>query len=158
MEPLQETDRPALCRMLEESDDFPQRLLYLYRRRRSNHYWTFIAWRGDKVDGVLTGSFDSDFAEGGAFDSFELPPAPHAFLERVHVRESARAMGVGRALIEMYANEASARGCSFIGGSIDLSSEPTARKAFFEGLGFAVSGLENFGAHPTDVLVTIANR
>lgn len=143
--------------MLEKSDDFPQQLLYLYRRR-SNHYGTFVAWRGDKIDGVLTGSFDSDLAESGAFDSFELPPAPHAFLERIHVRESARGVGIGRALIEMYVNEASARGCSFIGGSIDLSSEPTARKAFFEGLGFAVRDFDNFGAHPTDVLSTIANR
>lgn len=144
--------------MLEESDDFPQQLLHLYRRNRSTPYWTFIAWRGGKVDGVLTGSFDSDFTEGGNFDSFELPPAPHAFLERIHVRESARGVGIGRALIEIYANEASTRGCSFIGGSVDVSSDPTVRKAFFKGLGFTVHGVDNFGAHPTDVLVASANR
>jgi len=144
--------------MLEESEDFPQNLLHLYRRGRFSPYRTFVAWRGDAIAGVLTGSFNADFAEDRNFDSFELPPEPHAFLERVHVRESARGLGVGRALIEMYANEASARGCSFIGGSIDLSSDPTARKAFFGGLGFEVCELDIFGAHPTDVLVTIANH
>jgi GNAT superfamily N-acetyltransferase len=150
---LQETGRPALCRMLEDSEDFPQQLLHLYRRGRSR-YVTFVASCGNEIEGVLTGSFDSDFGEGSAFHSFELPPAPHAFLDRIHVRGSARGAGVGRALIETYAEEASARGCTFIGGSVDLSSEPTARRVFFERLGFSIRELDNFGARPTDVLLT----
>lgn len=150
---MQENQRSALCQMLEDSRDFPQNLLYLYRRRQSP-YTIFIASRGDGIEGVLTGSFDSDFSSGNSFDSFELPPAPHAFLERIHVRESGRYAGVGRALIKAYADAAFASQCTFIGGSLDLSSDPAARTAFFTGLGFEVRALDNFGASPTDVLRT----
>lgn len=146
-----ETDRPALRRLLEESDDFPQHLLPYYRRRGSR-YETFVARRAGAIVGVLTGSFDSDFEESGAFASFDLPPAPHAFLDRVHVHESARDAGVGRALIEAYASEAAARGCTFLGGQIDLSSDSTARRAFFERLGFSIRDLDNFGAQPSQIL------
>jgi GNAT superfamily N-acetyltransferase len=145
--PLAERDRPALCRMLTGSEDFPQNLVYLYRRSGgSGHYRTFAAWRDGEIVGVLSGSFSSDFVESGAFNSFELPPAPHAFLDRVHVHESARDVGTGRALIHHYAARAAAHGCTFIGGSLDLSSDPTGRRAFFERLGFSVRNLDNFGA------------
>lgn len=148
---FQEADRPALCRMLENSDDFPQHLLYLYRRAGSR-YATFVARHGDKIDGMLGGSFDADFTENRDFDTFDLPPEPHALLDRIHVRRPARSLGVGRALMAAYVNEVSARGCTFIGGSIDLSSEPTARRAFFERLGFAITNIDNFGARPIDIL------
>jgi GNAT superfamily N-acetyltransferase len=142
-----EQDRPALCRMLEESDDFPQELLYLYRRNvRLGPYLTFVALRDYDVVGMLTGSFDSDFFETRAFDPFELPPAPHAFIERVHVRAPARGSGIGRALIQHYATEGAARGCTFVGGSLDLSSDPSGRRTFFERLGFSVRHHDNFGA------------
>jgi hypothetical protein len=75
--------------MLQESEDFPHRLMDLYRRG-SSRYRTFVAARRDVIVGVLTGSFDSDFLQGDAFDSFDLPPPPHAFLDRVHVTESYR--------------------------------------------------------------------
>lgn len=156
---MQETDRPDLYRMLEESDDFPQYLLDLYQRGRGrNGDATFVASRGGEIDGVLTGSFHSDLAQSGAFDSFELPPAPHAFLARIYVRRSARCLGTGRALTGAYATEASERGCTFIGGSLDLASEPRARRAFFERLGFTIRDPDNFGARPADVLATSANR
>lgn len=148
-----EHDRPALCRMLEESNDFPQHLLYLYKRSGGpSRCHTFAAWRDGKIAGMLTGSFDSDFFESGAFDSFELLPAPHALLDRVHVRASARGAGIGRALIQHYATEAAARRCTFIGGSLDLSSDPTGRRAFFERLGFSVRDLDNFGAPLSQLL------
>lgn len=149
---MQETSRPALIRMLEDSGDFPKQLLTYYRPGRSR-YTTFVASREDEIDGVLTGSFDSDFREGGAFSAFELPPAPHAYLDRIHVRGPARGAGVGRALIETFATEASARGCTFIGGSVDLSSDSTARRMFFGRLGFTIREHDNFGAQPTDILL-----
>jgi GNAT superfamily N-acetyltransferase len=148
---MTESDRPALCRMLEGSDDVPQQLLGYYRRG-GGRYETLVAWSGAEVVGMLTGSFDSDFFEGGAFDSFDLRTAPHAFLDRVHVHESARGAGVGRALIVTYAVEAVARGCTFIGGSVDLSSDPTARRTFFTRMGFSIRDLDNFGAQPSQIL------
>jgi GNAT superfamily N-acetyltransferase len=154
---VREADRPALCRMLSESRDFPQSLLYLYQRR-SGPDENLVAWRGDDIDGVLTGSFGTDLAASGAFDSFELPPRPHAFLTRIHVRAPARRSGIGRALIRAYAVEASERGCTFIGGSIDLSSESIARRSFFEQLGFSIRALDNFGAGTSDVLTAVAQR
>lgn len=147
---LAENDRPVLCRMLERSDDFPQQLLGRYHRGSSRNA-TLIAWSGGEIVGVLTGSFDSDFFESGAFDSFDLPSAPHAFLDRVHVHESARGAGIGHALIQAYAIEAVERGCTFIGGQIDLSSDSTARRGFFERLGFSIRDLDNFGALPSQV-------
>lgn len=125
---MDESERPALCRMLEDSKDFPQHLLYLHRRRGGSGHATLVASCKGEIVGMLTGSFDSDFRLGGAFDSFELPLAPHAFLYSIHVNRSARRAGVGRALLRKYAEEASARGCGFIGGSVDLSNEPTSRK------------------------------
>ncbi len=153
---FEETDRPALCRMLAESEDFPQHLLYLHRRAGS-HHTTLVARRGEQIDGMLGGSFDADLAVTGVFDVFELPPAPHAFLDRIHVREAARGRGVGRALIEAFAFEAMERECTFIGGSIDLSPGLTARKVFFEGLGFSIREHGNIGADPTGVLAAIMN-
>lgn len=139
---LREIDRPALCQMLEQSESFPRHQLLGYQRpRRLSSVNTLVAWRGDVIVGMLTGSFDSNLEESGAFDSFEPPPAPHAFLVRLHVHESARGNGVGRALVETYATEAQACGCTFIGGSIDRSSDPTYRRAFFERLGFAIRDL-----------------
>jgi len=133
--------------MLLESSDFPQELVYLYQRRGGPcRYETFVAWHGHDLVGMLTGSFDSNFHESGAFDSFDLPPAPHAFLDRLHVLASSRGEGIGRALLRHYAAEAAARRCTFIGGSLDLSSDPTGRRAFFERLGLPVRDFDNFGA------------
>ena len=147
----EETDRAALGRMLEASDDFPQTLLQYFRRPSSRDV-TLVAWSGPEIVGVLKGSFDSNFQESGAFDSFNPPPAPHAFLDRVHVHESARGAGVGRALVRKYVEEALARGCTFVGGQVDLSSDSIARRAFFERLGFSIRALDNFGARPREIL------
>jgi GNAT superfamily N-acetyltransferase len=107
---------------------------------------------------MLTGSFDSNFHESGAFDVFVPPTAPHGYLDRIHVRESARRTGIGRALVTAYVEEAAAYGCTFIGGSVDLSSEATDRRAFFERLGFAVRDHDNFGARPSEILSTPTDR
>lgn len=137
--------------MLEDSGDFPQNLVYRYRRTASR-YLTFVAWREGEISGVLTGSFDSDFTGKSAFDAFELPRPPHAFLDRIHVRDSVRSRGVGPALLEAYASEVSDRGCSFIGGSIDLSTDPRPRRRFFVRAGFTIRAHDNFGASPIDVI------
>ncbi|WP_217134144.1 GNAT family N-acetyltransferase [Leucobacter chinensis] len=151
VETLRGRDRAALCQMLEGSGDFPQNLVYLYRRTASR-YVTLVAWCEGEISGVLTGSFDSDFTGNSAFEAFELPRPPHAFLERIHVRESVRSRGVGRALLEAYASEASERGCTFIGGSIDLSTDPRLRRKFFVGVGFTIRAHDNFGASPIDII------
>jgi GNAT superfamily N-acetyltransferase len=148
---IEDGDRAPLRGMLEGSSDFPQNLLVYYGPRRSRNR-VIGAWAADEIIGVLTGSFDSNFFESGAFDSFDLPPAPHAFLDRVHVHESARGRGAGRALVEEYARQATVHGCSFIGGQIDLSSNSTARRAFFENLGFTIREIDNFGATPEHIL------
>jgi GNAT superfamily N-acetyltransferase len=157
VEILVEADRTNLCGMLAESSDFPYHLLDLYRRGR-NRDVTFVAWREGKIDGVLTGSFDLDLTGIEDFDSFDLPPGPHAFLDRVHVRDSSRGLGVGSVLTDRFAREAAERDCSFIGGSIDRSSDPTTRRVFFERLGFSINESDRFGAHPSDVLAAIADR
>jgi len=154
---MQEADRPALCRMLkDDSEDFPPELLYLYERARSL-YPTFVAWRGGRIVGMLDGWFNTDLADEHAFGTFDLPPAPHAFLTRIQVRQPARD-GVGRALIEAYTNAALERGCTFIGGSIDLSSDQMGRRAFFKALGFTIGEHDDFGARPNDILTAIARR
>jgi len=54
-----------------------------------------------------------------------------------------------------YASEAAARGCTFIGGQIDLSSESTGRRDFFVRCGFDIRDLDNFGATPACVLAAL---
>ena len=148
---IDESERPALLAFLAATPDFPQQLAYLYRRTGGRDH-CFTAWHDGQVVGMLSGSFTSTFSGNRAFDSFELPPSPHAFLDRIHVHESERGRGVGTSLVRAYAEEASARGCTFIGGSIDLSSDSSARRAFFERLGFQVRGYDNFGATVNVVL------
>lgn len=149
---LDEGDRPALCDMLESSNDFPHQLLSHYSRGGLGRHRPLVAKAGSEVIGMLAGSFDSDFSESGTFDSCDLPPAPHAFLDRVHVHESARKSGVGRRLVLEYSALAAVRGCTFIGGSIDISTDSRARRTFFESLGFEIRELDNFGAEPSGIL------
>lgn len=100
---------------------------------------------------MLSGGFDSDLAQGGGFDSFELPPPPQAFLDRMHVHDDFRGQGVGTLLLRAYVEEAMRRGCTFIGGQIDLSTDPARRRQFFERRGFSVRDLDNFGSLPEDL-------
>lgn len=148
---IDETERPALLEFLAATPDFPQQLAYLYRRTGGRDH-CFMAWHDDQVVGMLSGSFTSAFTGNRAFESFTLPPSPHAFLERIHVSESERGRGVGTSLVRAYAEEASGRGCTFIGGSIDLSSDSSARRAFFEELGFEIRAHDNFGATVDTIL------
>ncbi len=143
--------------MLEDSGDFPMSLLGQYRTGRGP-YEHLVAWQGERIDGVLTGSFDTDLRQSGAFAAFRLPAPPHAFLARIHVRDAVRGCGVGRKLVEVYVTWAVEYGCTFIGGSLDLSSDPARRRAFFGGLGFSIRQHDNFGARPSSVLAAIGAR
>jgi GNAT superfamily N-acetyltransferase len=96
--------------------------------------------------GVLSGSYDSDFNEGVSFCGFDLPPAPHGYLSQLHVHKDYRRQGVGHALVVAYADAASDRGCTFLGGSLDLSDDPAGRDRFFRACGFRVNVHDNFGA------------
>ncbi|XPP25639.1 MAG: GNAT family N-acetyltransferase [Leucobacter sp.] len=155
IEYLKRADRRELIEMLEGEKDFPQNLLYLYRRS-SGPEENLVAWREGRIDGLLTGSFRADFSDNREFSDFTLPPLPHALLTRVHVRHAARKHGVGRALVAEFAAEAVEHRCGFIGGLLDRTSDPTGRRAFFERLGFAVSGIDSFGAHPDEILTSAA--
>ena len=136
--------------MLESSCDFPAAAMSPYRRL-DGRYETWAAWRDGEMVGMLTGSYDSDFAESGAFESFAPPSGPHALLVRVHVHESARGQGVGRSLVGAYVGEAVSRGCTFVGGLIDLSSDSTVRRGFFDKLGFSLDDRGDFGALPAQL-------
>lgn len=144
---LTEADRPLLLEMLRSSLDYPDTALHLYRRP-SSRTTVFVAWSDDGMVGMLSGGFDSDLAQGGGFDSFDLPPPPQAFLDRLHVHEDFRGAGVGTLLLRTYVEEAMRRRCTFVGGQLDLSSNPTQRRQYFEARGFSVRDLDNFGARP----------
>ncbi|WP_166391771.1 GNAT family N-acetyltransferase [Nocardioides ochotonae] len=149
---LSEADRPLLLEMLHSSSDYPDTAVGLYRRP-SSRTKIFVAWSDGELVGMLSGGFDSDLAQGGGFDSFDLPPPPQAFLDRMHVHEDFREYGVGTRLLQAYVEEAIRRRCTFVGGQLDLSSDPTQRRRYFEERGFTVRDLENFGARPDELLV-----
>lgn len=152
---LERADRAQLCEMLEGDNDFPQHLLYLYQRPNGPDE-NLIAWRGDRIDGLLTGAFRHDFSDNRDFGGFDLPQSPHALLTRMHVRHTARRHGIGQALAAQFAAEANEHRCNFIGGCLDNTSDKTGRRAFFEHLGFTVCGFDSFGARPEEVLASAA--
>ena len=149
---LTEADRPALLEMLRLSWDYPDTALRLYRRP-SSRTTVFVAWSDGEIVGMLSGGFDSDLAQGGGFDSFDLPPPPQAFLDRMHVQEDFRGTGVGTLLLRAYVEEAMRRHCTFVGGQLDLSSDPAQRRGYFKARGFSVRDLDNFGARPDELIV-----
>lgn len=155
IEILREADRRLLVEMLHSSRDYPGTALDLYRRP-SGRATVFVASAEGEVVGMLSGGFNTDLAQGGGFDSFDLPPPPHAFLDRVHVLEDFRGTGVGTLLVQTYVEEAVRRRCTFVGGQLDLSSDQTLRRRYFEARGFSVRGLDNFGARPDELLVGLA--
>lgn len=152
IETLLESDRPALLEMLRSSRDYRDANIDLYRRP-SSRAAVFVARSDDEIIGMLSGGFDSDLVQGGGFDSFDLPTPPQAFLDRMHVHEDFRGMGVGTLLLRTYVEEAVRRGCTFVGGQLDLSSDSTQRRRYFEGRGFSVRDLDNFGARPHELLL-----
>ena len=89
---------------------------------------------------------------GGGLDSFDPPAAPHAFLERMHVHDGFGGNGVGTQLLHAYVAEAASRGCAFVGGQLDLTSETTSAGSTSNA---AVSqrDLDNFGARPDELRI-----
>lgn len=157
VEYLARDDRAALCEMLEDEVDFPQNLVYLYQRP-SGPDENLLVWRDERIEGLLTGTFRHDFSDNRDFTEFGLPRAPHALLTRIHVRHTARHQGNGEALVAHFAAEADKRGCDFVGGYLDGSSDKTGRRNFFEHLGFTVSRFDNFGARTAEILASVANE
>lgn len=147
---LAHDDRVALCEMLEDEHESPQTILRLYRRPSSRDE-NLVAWHGERIVGLLTGTLHHDFSDNPDFRRFHLPRAQHALLTRVIVRRNQRLNGVGQALVSHFVAMASEHGCDFIGGYLDDSSDKTGRRSFFEKLGFTVDPLDSFGARPAEV-------
>jgi GNAT superfamily N-acetyltransferase len=133
--------------MLTESEDFPQNLVYLYRNKPVDGT-TFIAERlGDgTIVGMLTGTFATDLFDRRDYEDFDLPPLPHSVVERIFVPLSERRNHIGSALLSRYLEEASRRGCTFIGGALDIGPGLADRKRFFAEYGFDVTPNNFFGA------------
>ena len=147
---LRRDDREAVVEMLASSSDFDQSLMRQYSS--AGAYETLFAHQGSRVEGVVSGSFHGDLHDSREFAQFTLPPGPHGFLARVHVRDAARGQGVGRALIEAYAARASLFRCTFVGGFIDRSADLRARTHFFKKVGFTVKSNDVLGANIEDLL------
>lgn len=140
--------RVDLKTLLEVLDD--PKLDHLYGIP-SSYGTKFAAWQRGRPVGLLHVNFNSDFHENDVWQVFNIPPAPHAYLIRAQVEEASRGAGIGRALIGFLAEEAEARGCTFIGGMLDWSSDPQARRRFFQRCGFTIAGQDHIGATPSEV-------
>ncbi|MGV1005691.1 MAG: GNAT family N-acetyltransferase [Candidatus Nanopelagicales bacterium] len=140
VEILREQDRPALIHMLEDAGDLDPSTIGMYRIRRAMPDVMLVAW----VDGNLVGMFNTsckaDFHGMPDFESFDLPPRPHAFMDRIHVHPAVRRGRVGQALVDAFIRTANDHACTFAGGHVDATSDPTGRIEFFERLGFEVHG------------------
>lgn len=147
---LRRDDREAVVEMLASSSDFDQSLMRQYSS--AGAYETLFARRGSQVEGVISGSFRGDLHDSREFAQFTLPPGPHGFVARVHVRDEARGEGVGRALVQAFAAHARSLRCTFVGGFIDRSDDPHGRRRFFKRVGFTVKPNDALGAKIEDLL------
>jgi GNAT superfamily N-acetyltransferase len=140
IEILNEQERPELVRMLEDSGDLDLRTVDLYRIGRAMSDVTLVAWVDGSVVGMLNASYNADFRGMPPFELFDLPRRPHAFLDRIHVHPAGRRARIGRELVDAFVLKAEEHACTFAGGHIDATSDPTVRIEFFEGLGFEIRG------------------
>ena len=98
--------------------------------------WTRVVLDGDRVVGVIVGTFDEDNADE------ELRSA----IWRVHVAGDAQGRGVGRFAVHGLADEARSRGF----GRLTVVYEPGGEvgpEAFFRALGFSVVRETQYGDH-----------
>ena len=140
VEILREQDRPALAQMLEDAGDLDLGTVEMYRIRRDLPDIMLVAWVDDSLVGMFNASYKADLHGIPAFESFGLPRRPHAFMDRIHVHPAVRRANVGRALVDAFTRMASDRACTFAGGHVDATSDPTDRIEFFERLGFEIRG------------------
>ncbi|WP_022906591.1 GNAT family N-acetyltransferase [Curtobacterium sp. B18] len=152
---IQPADRPGLVSMLAAAVDLPSGISDWYRNAKPPHL-DLAAWNAGAIEGVVTGTFGSDFQGDPSFGSLDLPPGPHAFLTRIYVAPAARRRGVGLDLLKAFADEALARRCEYVAGVVDLSSEYAEREEFFTASGFAISDDHMIGALATEVVGRIA--
>ncbi|WP_433673874.1 N-acetyltransferase family protein [Microbacterium gorillae] len=121
-------------------------------------YVDLLAWEGDDIVGVITGTFGNDFRDNRAFDSLDLPAGQHAFLTRLYVDKAARGDGIGGRLVRAFAEEAEGHQCTFIAGELDMSSDPRDRTAFFAAHGFTITDADLFGATPRAVIAAVEQQ
>jgi GNAT superfamily N-acetyltransferase len=140
VEVLQEQDRPALVHMLEDAGDLDPGTIGMYRIRRALPDVMLVAWVDNNLVGMFNASYSADFHTMPAFESFDLPQRPHAFMDRIHVHPVARRCRVGEALVDAFVQTARDQSCTFAGGHVDATSDPTGRIEFFTRLGFEVCG------------------
>jgi GNAT superfamily N-acetyltransferase len=76
----------------------------------------------------------------------------------IDVHPNYRRQGVGRALLREYTTAAEAAGCTFIGGSIDLSTDDAGRRTFFAECGFHTNAWDNFGQTTAHLLTALGPR
>jgi GNAT superfamily N-acetyltransferase len=94
---------------------------------------TFIAEIDGEPVGIVEGRFDAGQFPGAAFAD---APAPRAWIDTLGVIPAAQHHGIGRRLINTFAAEAQRAGCNHVGLTVDETTDPTARKAFFRRCGF----------------------
>lgn len=154
IEPLEVGDRPTAVTMLGEDRDLPRSVPESYSK---SHGWDrdWVAWMGDRMVGLVTGGF-GDFSDRSAFEHFDLPAGPHAFLYRVFVRPAVRDNGVGPQLLNYFMHEAVGRRCTFVVGYLDRNGYVRERRRFFERMGFSIGPDDTFGAQPEAVLDAVA--
>lgn len=148
---LSAVGRPRVVEMLREDPDIDSSIADFYASRRT---WDedYVAWTHDRAVAMMTASFGLDFTDQHSYRLLDLPDAPHALLHRLFVRASERYTGVGTALLRHLAEEATARGCTYVVGYLDRTSDQTNRRRFFERRGFSIAADGALGATPYEIL------
>jgi GNAT superfamily N-acetyltransferase len=156
IEPLQTMDRPAVVKMLGEDRELGMSVPASYD---SANLWDrdWVAWDGDQIIGLLTGTFGLEFSDSHFYGHFDLPRKPHALVHRIFTRVSERGNGVGPQLLAFFAQSAIENNCTFIVGALDLDGYLPLRRRFFKRFGFAIAPNDTFGAEPEAVLCAIAD-
>lgn len=150
--PLNRRDRAVLIDVI---DDY--RIQNLYRRPGTYETY-FTAHYGEDLVGFVEANLNSDFHGNNAWDKFNLPPRPHAYLIRIHVANHTRGQGIGTALIQRLALEAQDHGCTLLGAMLDTAGDVEARCRFFTNCGFTLAGRDHAVATPADIVETTLRR
>lgn len=148
--PLTEAERPALIAMFAHVR--AAGWLADQLRRPSPSYDDFAVWSNGDPVGALRGSTRSWFNGNKAFDEFQLPRGPHAFLSGIYIVEEARGTTAATTLVESFVLAAHQRGATFVAGTMDLRADGGVRRGFFEKCGFDFTPSGQFGA-PTEHLL-----
>ncbi|WP_181157383.1 GNAT family N-acetyltransferase [Microbacterium sp. MYb62] len=152
---LDEPERPALVAMLAQ--EHAAGWLVDQLRRRSPSFDDFAVWSDGAPVGALRGNTRTSFAGNNAFDEFELPRGPHAFLSGIFIATQARGTDAAALLVRSFVLAAEERGATFIAGTMDRSFDGGVRRGFFEKCGFVITLSQQFGAPTDDLLGTLSS-